>query len=124
MIRSKPKAWYIIFLSICTLGLNSCFWFNEPNADEAGSIELSEDEISGVSYSYAVFLNDSSNPNKGYGFSISINGKELMHQSHENHDGEIALFESEESAKTAAITTITSLKTRARSPEVHSNPIE
>ncbi len=110
----RLRNWSLLVFIFLSLFISSCFWINEPNADEIGSLELSADEISGETYSYKIFLNDSSNQSFGYGFLVKLNNRELVRQCHENIDGEIEKYKTANAAMIAAETMIDYLKNTAR----------
>lgn len=131
MRLSKRLTW-IAFILPVVFGINySCYWINQPSEEEAGSLSLSQDELSGAEYGYTLFLNDSLHPEKGYGFTLLLNKKELLRQSHEVNDEELILYKDKISAITAAELMIDKLKNASNqnsasppTPTPTSSPLE
>lgn len=111
MIRFSQKLLHFGLLTILVIILtNSCYRESEPSIDDAGSLELSSEEISGESYSYKIFKNNDAKKTLGYGLIIYLNGREFIRKTHDGNDGYSDILRSEESAVQVAEKTILELK--------------
>lgn len=119
--------WTLILLTSFCLPITSCYWINQPDEEESGSVNLSLEEMSGAEYNYSIFLNDSLQPEKGYGFTILLNNKELLRQTHEIAETELIIYKDKQSAITAAETMIDKLKNdvhQNQTSSTHSTPTQ
>lgn len=88
----------------------SCYWINPPSEDESGSMALTEEEMGGAFYDYKTYYIDSTHKERGLGFIIYLNNKELLRKSHEIMDEDIVPFQSVAAASIAAEAYIEKLK--------------
>lgn len=114
LISRSLNIWTCIFISYVVIMTTSCYWINPPSEDESGSMALTEEEMGGAFYDYKTYYLDSTHKERGLGFIIYLNNKELLRQSHESMDEDIVPFQSVAAASIAAEAYIEKLKSAVK----------